>query len=261
MLGKLIVFFALIALSFQIDYHFFRFRGNIMINGAASEDFDNLMAIFVSKEYGSGSRIPGLYTKTGFIPFFFGYNLTKVVINGDKVDLSGNCFEAGWGMNWLGPKEGQVSIKGTWQKLDYSGDCVDPKTGNRFSVKATLVYDKCIYFNHAEGARRAQALVGKKTDIINESSQVPNFAYRGYPYFMVSKTCTHFLKEFGTNSTSIKPGYVVAGLDGQHCGMINSAGDMFIQYNAAQKEVTSHPVRMMKMFFPKGYQMKEPPCE
>jgi len=241
------------------DFHFFRYKGTVWINGKNQAPIENLFHVMVSNDYGSTSRLPALYP--GFIPFFVGYNYTDVKINGNSVVMKGVCTEAGWGMRLIHPSGGNVILNGTWKFLTLNANCTDSDTKTTYTIKADVTYSPCAYYNVTEGGKRAQQLVGKKSDTINEASQVPNFAYRGFPYFLVTKTCKHFLVEFGKNSSTIKPGFVVAGLDATHCAMIDSEGDKFIQYNVQKQQVTIHPVNMLPIFFPKGYQIKEPLCE
>ena len=88
----------LLAWGMAIEYHFFRYTGTITVNGKDEEALNNQLAIYVSKEYGNGVRIPGLYTRTGFVPFFFGHDLTDVKTDGQHWTLKGYRSEAGWGI-------------------------------------------------------------------------------------------------------------------------------------------------------------------
>lgn len=194
-------------------------------------------------------------------PFAVVGNITNITINGDNVELYANCFELAWGLKSLGQVSGYIHATGSWKKnLQWKGDCYAAKEKVTINVTANGVFSKCPFYLPPEAARRAHQVIGEKAEAF-KAVHVLNFAIMGYPYINTISNCSFYVKNFPqTNFT--KPGAVVTGDDGVHCGIIDQEGDKFIHTNPTKKVVEATPLTeaLLKTYFPKGHTFRDYHC-
>ena len=194
-------------------------------------------------------------------PFAIVGNITNMSINGESVDIYAKCRELSWGLKNLGGVSGIIHATGSWKKdLQWKGDCYASKEKITVNVTAKGIFAKCPFYLPPEAAKRAHVIIGEKAEAF-KAVHVLNFAIFGFPYITTMSNCTYYLKNFPTTNFT-KPGAVVVGNDGLHCGIIDSEGDKFIQSNPTKKVVEATPLTesMLKTYFPKGHVFKDYHC-
>ena len=190
--------------------------------------------------------------------FAFVSKIVKYSKDGDSISIEADCWEGAWGLKKFNDLVGKVIINGTVKEIYYLSNCSQPISKTNWTITAKAEAVSCPLYLPPEAARRAQMLLGEKADAY-KPVHVINYAVMGYPYIERISNCTWWLKNF-PNVTQHKPGFVVVGLDGNHCGIIDKEGDKFIHSNPVKREVTENPIIMLRNFFPKGYIFKEYKC-
>ena len=249
----------LLALALCDELHYMHYKGGeIVVNNAAAVKIDGPIFIeFLSTI--NVTVIAGMHVKgNAKTPFGFAAKVFRYTKNGDNFLIEANCTEGSWGTKSLQGMEGTIYVNGTFQKATYSGYCLH--RASKFNVTITAVgnYVKCPIYLPPEAAVRARILVGEKAEAYN-AINVVNFAVMGYPYITNIPNCTFWLNNF-YNATAAKPGFVVVGKDGAHCGIIDKEGDKLIHSNPGKKTVTETPLSLINEFFKAGYIYKEYKC-
>lgn len=256
---KVILLACLLVLACCEESFTYHYKGDMIVNKQNSVKVSGPIYIDFLKTINvtliSGMHMVGsVHTPFGLIS-----KLTSVKMEGGKIDIEGTCMEGGWGENRkLFDMEGTLKITGTHDKIHYVLNCTHKPTELYFKINADGVFTKCPYYLPPEAAKRAHLLVGESTEKY-QAHNVLNWAMLGYPYFMNIKNCSIYLTQF-TNVTEIKPGFLVIGKDGAHCGVFDREGDKFIHSNPATKKVSDTPNSQLKTYFPKGYVLKEYKC-
>jgi hypothetical protein len=256
---KAILLTLLLALALCDEMHYLHYKGgNLVVNTEPAVKVEGPIFIEFLKTMNI-TAIAGMHLK-GSVKTPFGFSARIVSFNksGDKIDIRANCTEASWGVKPLHGMKGEVRITGTFQKAEYYGWCYHEATKQNFSITATGNYVKCPIYLPPEAAVRARILVGEKAEGY-QPIHVLNFAVMGYPYINSIANCSWWLDKF-TNQTAPKPGYVIVGKDGAHCGILDKEGDKVIHSNPAKKLVTETPLSLINEFFKNGYVLKEYHC-
>jgi hypothetical protein len=198
--------------------------------------------------------IAGMHTKgTTHTSFGFASAVNRIA-NGSNIEIDADCRYAAWGIKTLYPLTGVISIRGTWQKIRFTGVCEDPKTKARWILDATAHKAECPFYLPHEAAQRADVLVGESGEVY-KAVHVLNYAIWGFPYIESVNSCQSYLDNF-PDANEIKPGYLIVGKDGQHCGIFDREGDKFIHSNPTKKQVTLTPNTMIPDYFKNGYVLK-----
>ena len=252
----------LLAAVLAEEYHFYHYTGaDMLVSNQPKVKVDGPIFVEFLKTINitaiAGMHISGkTHTAFGIIG-----NITNITVKGDEVEITAKCWEIGWGLKNLEQISGVISAKGSWKKaLKWKGDCYSAKEKMMFNITANGVYAKCPFYLPYDASKRAHMLIGEPAETY-KNINVLNFAIMGYPYIDSIKNCTFWVKNFDqTNLT--KPGVVVVGKDGLHCGIIDQEGDKFIHTDAAKKKVAATPLTeaMLKNFFPKGHLFKDYKC-
>eukprot|EP00830_Metopus_es_P018199 TRINITY_DN623_c0_g1_i1.p1 TRINITY_DN623_c0_g1~~TRINITY_DN623_c0_g1_i1.p1 ORF type:complete len:271 (-),score=38.33 TRINITY_DN623_c0_g1_i1:11-823(-) len=257
---KTLLLACLLAFAFCEEYYTYHFKGGDMIvnqekpvkvSGPIYIEFLKTMNLTI---------ISGMHEKGAQrTPFGFVNLITSIVMKDGQVEMIGKCKEGGWGTNMMGNLEGVMRITGTKDKIHYVGNCSHKESKMNFTIIADAVASKCPFYLPPEGAARAHTLVGESSEKY-QPNHVLNFALFGYPYINTLANCSVYLNMF-PDVSDVKPGFLVVGKDGKHCGLFDKEGDKFIHSNPAAKKVTLTSNVQLKNFFPAGYVIKEYKCQ
>lgn len=241
------------------EFHFYHYQGGdiivnkekpVKVSGPIFIEFLKTMNITV---------ISGMHEKGAVhTPFAFVAKINTSKMENGNIEIIGSCWEGGWGTSGLKDLVGIVNITGTPSKINYFQNCSHQATKMQWIVSAKGEETKCPFYLPPEAAKRAHILVGEPIEKY-QAVHVPNFAMFGYPYINSIKNCSFFLDKF-INATEPKPGFLVVGKDGKHCGLFDKEGDKFIHSNPVAKKVSLTSNVQLKNFFPAGYVIKEYKC-
>eukprot|EP00829_Urostomides_striatus_P019769 TRINITY_DN786_c0_g2_i2.p1 TRINITY_DN786_c0_g2~~TRINITY_DN786_c0_g2_i2.p1 ORF type:complete len:296 (+),score=108.71 TRINITY_DN786_c0_g2_i2:70-957(+) len=242
------------------EYHFFHYSaGHMVINDAPRIAVNG--NILVELVQGMNiSIITGLYTRGGVhTPFSIVSNTTRYVQNGKEVEIEADCWRAEWGTKFLEDFAGKMKINGTWQRISFHLKATSNGKKNTYELNATGTYAKCGFYIPSEAARRAHILINEKSETY-QPVHVVNYAVFGFPYIYHVPTCKWYLDKFPETNVT-KPGFLIVGKDGKHCGILDKDAENLIHSNPAKKKVTATPLPLIKDFFPQGYVIKEYKCQ
>lgn len=254
------IFLAILLLGIYCDeFHYFMYTaGTITIDKKDFEPIEGVVEVILLKQVNL-TVIAGMNVNSGVhVPFTFVAENTNVVVQGDNVEVISKLIEGEMGSKKLDKITGEFRVKGTWKEAQFEMTATSEGPKASIHLKAQGKTSQCQYYIPTEAARRAAILIGEKAEKYL-AVNVLNYAIWAFPYITHVKSCQWYLDKFPT-TTETKPGFVVVGKDGKHCGIINKEGDQFIHSNPVKKEVTSNPLTMLKNFFPEGYVIKAYKC-
>ena len=255
---KLIFIALLLSAIFCEEYHTYHYEGKMAVNSDPLVAINGPIYIELLKTM-NVTIISGMHTKGSVnTPFGFVAKITKIIMNGNKMEIEVKCWEGGWGHQMVNDLVGMIRITGDLNQIEFMQNCTEPKSKMQVGINAHGVKAQCPFYLPPEAAKRAQILVGEKEEMY-KPIHVLNFAVMGYPYIESIKDCSWWLKNFH-NATEGKPGFVVVGTDGKHCGIVDKEGDKFIHSNPVKHLVTATPMAMLKDFFKAGHVFKEYKC-
>lgn len=199
--------------------------------------------------------IVGINTNNGLhVPFTFVANNTYFTNESGNFEIRAKCWAGQLGSQKLEKISGEISVKGTLKEAQFlmTASAENPKAIYHITTKGEHMPRS--YFSPPEAARRAAFLIGEKAEKYL-AVNVINYAIWGFPYVKYVNSCKWFLEKLQTVAAT-KPGFIVVGKDGKHCGIVDKEGDNFIHSNPVKKHVTSNPLTMLKEYFPDGYVIK-----
>ncbi len=234
----------------KMHYSFHYKNGDLTINkGSAGKINGPVMLEFLS--YSNNTNIGGMYVSGSTKSSFYFHSITRrYESKSGSFAIEADCLEGNWGLQALRKMSGKVTVVGKFGSfIDIQGTCTTADRSRNFTFKANGTPSNATY-TPAEGAKRAMMLVGQKSTDYRPVDMV-NFAVFGYPYVQ-TVSCRWFLN-YNRNETEAKPGYVIVGKDGRHCGIVDPEGDKFVQSNQAKGSVTLNTLTTAQQFFPKGF--------
>ena len=256
---KFIILSCLLLAAFCQQFHFFHYTdGHMVVDKLHPAKISGPIFIEFLKTMNM-TTIAGMHIQgTTETPFALVAKITKFVQNGDKIAIDAECTEAGWGTKFFAAN-GTVKIEGSWNDIKYHANCLHKQAPHtHWEIHADGKYSKCPTYPPVEAGTRAKTLVGQSVEVFN-AAQVINYATIGYPYIRALGNCTAHLHRH-KNATDSKPGFLVIGVDGAHCGIVDKEGDKFIHANPVSKKVSETPMAMIKNFFKNGVVYKDYSC-
>lgn len=239
------------------DLHFYHFAQGNLVHG--KEKLDSTGLIFIEFVNKANFTIVGGMAKHGktLTPFSMLGKITSFN-NSTSIHIEGECNMISWGAGGRFIRStGVVKVIGTWDSINYESKC-KPQTGNEISFKASAKETKCPYYPPKDGAMKAKELIGQNARLYRPH-HVVSYAILGYPYFGRVRNCTHYLRLF-KNVTDPKPGFIIIGNNGSHCGIVDNEGHKFIHSDPGKKKVVMTPIALAKNFFKEGYFFKDYTC-
>ena len=171
--------------------------------------------------------------------------------------FTGNCYEASWAHKEerLG---GSFTIYRKHNTTSYYANCYGIDKNSSYVANVSAVGSRCPFYSPNESAVRAEELIGMNNETYYPV-HVVNHAVMGYAYVPNLHNCTWYLLHFNT-TFSLKPGLVIVGNDGVHCGIINRKAKKFIHTDPQKKRVLETSIGMAKQYFKHGYSLKHHSC-
>eukprot|EP01022_Parablepharisma_sp_SALTPOND_P005033 TRINITY_DN121539_c0_g1_i1.p1 TRINITY_DN121539_c0_g1~~TRINITY_DN121539_c0_g1_i1.p1 ORF type:complete len:329 (-),score=-2.84 TRINITY_DN121539_c0_g1_i1:81-953(-) len=256
---KAIIIACLLLPVFCQEMHYFHYHeGRMSVNSETPVRISGPIYIEFLKTM-NVTTIAGLHingtTKT---PFAVAAKITKIYYDHHRIEIDAECWEAGWGTSMF-RMSGHVKVVGNMQEIHYFSDCHNVERAAHWSIEADARATKCPFYTPEEAARRAPILLGQSGDLFH-TVHVVNYAVVGYPYVNTIKDCAWYLNNL-KNFTEPKPGFVIVGLDGRHCGIVDKEGDKFFHTCGIQRRVTAVPLSMVDAVFFNGYIFKDYGCQ
>ena len=252
------IFFACLFLSIFCQYQYFYHYANANVSYNREHPVKVFGPVMQDAKYGNGTyTFAGIHVsgnvKTPYALVCYYERMGRAL--GKKYEPKGGCSELKWGTKSYGV-ECDAKLNGTWYELDFSAVCKNKTSKIHWEIKILRGRcTGCLQYTPAEAATHAKLLVGEKGDIY-QPVHVLNQAVMGYAYYEKIKNCDYYLKNFD-DSKEAKPGFLIVGTDGAHCGIITQEGDKFIHANPITKTVIETPLTMAKAFFRNGYILKD----
>jgi len=249
------------------EMHTFAYKdGNLKSN---NEEVDHKifgdMTIEWAKNGMNFSLAQGITEEGTKIPFYFDFRVTNFANDSGQLTVQGTCHDAAWGRKVIKAAQGDFTATGTWESMNFKGNCTDPAKVTASASATSYVFNfNAVKYPHNrfcpdDAAARAIYLIGEpRSNYL--PSQVLSYAIFGYPYISVLNTCAVYLRTFGVITNETKPGYVIIGKDGIHCAIIDKEADHFIHSNPLTKLVTLHPLSLLSQFFRAGWVIKSFAC-
>ncbi len=249
----LILTIALVSLAMERHYLHFT-NGKMTVNGAEAPIEGFIVVGFDKKR--NGTAVAGTYGQkslaAGFI--FESGNIMNFTQSGNTFSFWVPCKTGDWKEERLYKIRGIIRASGDYHTLKYWSNCSSDRI--RLEVSAEGHYSQCIFYELQEAAKRAQMLVGYKSDTYRPV-EVISYAAVGYP--QAWKSCEWFLKH-SHNATEAHPGYVIVGKDGKHCAIVDAEGDKFVHAHPTKNIVTLSPMTALPQFFHNGYVFRYYDC-
>jgi len=245
------------ALAFCDDRKYFHYNGTMKVKTDDTTIFGPIFVEFRKTEnltiIAGMSVINRVHTPYELSAKFHHY-ITKP--DGSFV-INATCVEARLGKKTFSKLKGIILMEGTWEHAHLTGKCEAADGSVSLEPKAEAVKNPCEFYPMEEAAIKAGYLVGEHSEVYGAANVLSHAVY-GYAYLKMS--CKDYLKTVGQETKDLKPGVLIIGTDGEHCGIIDREGDKFIHSNPVKKEVTMNPMTMAKDFFKKGFVLKEYKC-
>jgi len=255
---KWILCLCLLSVVLGEELHYFHYTGLLAINNDQGTSVNGPMFVELLKN-NNFTIIAGNYKKgTDQTSFGFNSKITTFKKDGDKFELHGVCTEGMWGKKKFVTPQGKVVIEGTWDHAAYSGWCYDTQSKTNYSMAASCVFNKCMFYPPLEAAKRAQTLVGEKAEDY-KAVHVLNYATIGYAYSNTLQNCKWYADNMQTVSKA-GPGLVIVGHDASHCAIVDKEGHKFIHTHPEKKVVAITPLSQIQTYFKKGYDFKDYAC-
>ena len=236
----------LISTVLSKTYHIFRYKNGIIKIGNDNPIKVSGTAMYIDQ----GMKVIQYFgmemsTRTRYI--IIGVNNSPNNNDGDNYVFT--CKTGRWSNNKVTKLDGTIKITGTWDKAEIIGSCLNKIDLKEWTIKSNGIGSKTIPFDYKEAGLRARYLIGK--DIKKYMAYtVISYAIFDYPYLRLD--CKRILDE-SKQIEGPKPGILVVGKDGKHCGIIDNEGDKLIHSNPVKGVVTENPMPIIGQFFPNGY--------
>lgn len=177
--------------------------------------------------------VSGLHIKNGVeTPFYEVAQIAKYKRDNDKIDFEGTCLEVSWGTK-TSACTGEMKLKGTWNESHYESHTINSETKAEWDIHLLAHYAQCPVYPPPEAAQRVKVLLNQPSEQFAPVN-VLNYAIMGFAYIKDVADCSFYAQNFW-NMTEPKPGFIIVGKDGKHCGIMDHEGDKFYHSNPAKK--------------------------
>lgn len=216
--------------------------------------------LFIEK-YRNGYNVilAGIYNeKQKNVSFaLLGQATTTLHSNGSR-SYSGICYGVSWAHKEYNT-HGNFTIHQYKNATSYFANCTTYDGRVNYLANTTVVKSKCPFYTSNESASRAVDLLGMSNRMYNPV-HVVNHAVLGYAYIPNIMNCTWYLHNLNKTMNKTKPGLVIVGKDGGHCGVVDLSAKRFIHSDQHKRKIIETAMGMAKQYFKKGYILKDHSC-
>lgn len=177
--------------------------------------------------------------------------------NGSR-SYTGICYGVSWGHKEHQTR-GNFSIYQYRNITSYFANCTGVDHRGSYIANATVVQSTCPFYAPNESAGRAVDLLDMSSSMY-KPVHVVNHAVLGYAYIPNVMNCTWYLHNLHKDANATKPGVVIVGNDGRHCGVVDLSAKRFIHSDQHKKKVIQSSIGMAKYYFKNGYTLKDHSC-
>lgn len=252
---KSLIFSLLLLSVFASNLTFYHYR-----YGSISRDFEPYQLVdgplFIEEEgFGHTVVLAGLYrnnyTNVSFAVMGFA---NRTYVDNRTVKYMARCVRGSWAHKEQ-RLSGYINIVQRDDIVYFNGTCFGVGRNASLRANVTAVRHRSPFYTPNESAQRAHELLGMSGRQYR-AVHVVNHAVLGYAYVPKVANCSWYLHNF--NSTlQLKPGIVIVGNDGRHCGVLSNRGRRFIHSEPRKKRVIESSLAVVGQYFRKGFTLKD----
>lgn len=165
-----------------------------------------------------------------------------------------SCKEFTWNNGTRVKSTGSIRLDARGNTRKIKGEC-KTEQGEKITFDSTNEAASR-YYSPEEAGLRAKYLIGRSAEKF-KARHVINFAVMDYLYGHMN--CPDIATDHYPLLPGPKPGALIVGKDGTHCGILDNEGTKFIHSNPVTKKVTYESLVVANKYFPSGILYKRYP--